>query len=73
VREEGRKEGGRNGGTGNGVGQAPSSFMGGGVGPSLCMPVAVSGVCMLIAIAAGGGSLSVCGHLCVLVVVERVV
>jgi hypothetical protein len=44
--------------------------MGGGAGLSLCMPVTSEwGVCTLVAIAVGGGSLSVYGHLCMLVVV----
>jgi hypothetical protein len=63
---EGKKGGWREGWTGNGVRGAPSSFVGGGVGPSLCTPVAMSGVCMCFA---GGGSLSIRGCLCVLVVV----
>jgi hypothetical protein len=47
-------------------GRGPSSFVGGGAGPSLCTPIAVSGVCTCFA---GGGSLSVRGCLCALVVV----
>jgi hypothetical protein len=44
-----------------------------GAGPSGCTPVAVSGVCALVAIIAGGGSLSIRGCLCAVVVVGRVV
>jgi hypothetical protein len=54
-----------------GEGQALSSFVSGGAGPALCTPITVSGVCVLVTIVAGGGLLSIHGHLCVLVVVVR--
>ena len=53
-------------------GRPSSLFVGGGGGPSSCMPVTIGGlVCMhtMHTTRAGGGSLSIHGQLCVLVVI----